>query len=139
MLAYAWSAESLTRYGNLVTLAIACGMVFFHLLTIKPHHPRRFLITATVMLLAGSGLMVLANLQSTGRAADELTIPFTAGGGVTGVDDARDLLLAGADKVAVNRAAFDDPGILSTLAAEFGSQAVVCAIDARASGGSSSA
>ena len=67
-----------------------------------------------------------------GRAADELTIPFTAGGGVTGVDDARSLLLAGADKVAINRAAFDDPGILTALAAEFGSQAVVCAVDARA-------
>jgi len=72
VLAYAWSAESLTRYGNLVTLAVACGMVFFHLLTIKPHHPRRFLITTGVMLLAGSGLMVMTNLQSTGRAADEL-------------------------------------------------------------------
>ena len=72
VLAYAWSAESLTRYGNLVTLGIACAMIFFHLITIKPHHPRRFLITATVMLLAGAGLMVMANLQSTGRAADEL-------------------------------------------------------------------
>jgi hypothetical protein len=72
VLAYAWSAESLTRYGNLVTLGIACAMIFFHLITIKPHHPRRFLIAATVMLLAGSGLMVMANLQSTGRAADEL-------------------------------------------------------------------
>lgn len=72
VLAYAWSAESLTRYGNLVTLGIACAMIFFHLITIKPHHPRRFLITATVMLLAGSVLMVMANLQSTGRAADEL-------------------------------------------------------------------
>lgn len=72
VLAYAWSAESLTRYGNLVTLAVACGMVFFHLLTIKPHHPRRFLVTTGVMLLAGSGLMVMTNLQSTGRAADEL-------------------------------------------------------------------
>lgn len=72
LLAYAWSAESLTRYGNLVTLGIACGMVFFHLITIKPHHPRRFLITATVMLLAGSGLVVMTNLQSTGRASDEL-------------------------------------------------------------------
>jgi cyclase len=82
-------------------------------------------ITAT---LEGRGPM----LDVIGRAADELTIPFTAGGGVTGVDDARDLLLAGADKVAINRAAFDDPGILATLAAEFGSQAVVCAIDARA-------
>ena len=81
-------------------------------------------ITAT---LEGRGPI----LDVIGRAADELTIPFTAGGGVTGVDDARGLLLAGADKVAINRAAFDEPGILTTLAAEFGSQAVVCAIDAR--------
>lgn len=66
------------------------------------------------------------------RSADELTIPFTVGGGVTDVDDARALLLAGADKVAVNRAAFDDPSILTRLADEFGSQAVVVAIDARA-------
>jgi cyclase len=65
------------------------------------------------------------------RAAEELTIPFTAGGGITRVEDARDLLLAGADKVAINRAAFDDPEILTALAAEFGAQAVVCAIDAR--------
>jgi pSer/pThr/pTyr-binding forkhead associated (FHA) protein len=72
VLAYAWSAESLTRYGNLVTLGIACAMIFFHLITIKPHHPRRFLIASTVMLLAGSGLVVLSNLQGTGRAADEL-------------------------------------------------------------------
>ena len=70
-------------------------------------------------------------LEVIGRAADELTIPFTAGGGVAGVDDARGLLLAGADKVAVNRAAFDEPKILTALAEEFGAQAVVCAIDAR--------
>ena len=82
-------------------------------------------ITAT---LEGRGPI----LHVIGRAADELTIPFTAGGGVTGVEDARDLLLAGADKVAVNRAAFDEPEILGALAAEFGAQAVVCAIDARA-------
>ena len=82
-------------------------------------------ITAT---LEGRGPM----LDTIGRAAEELTIPFTAGGGVTGVHDARDLLLAGADKVAVNRAAFDEPEMLGALAAEFGSQAVVCAIDARA-------
>ena len=50
---------------------------------------------------------------------------------MTGVQDARGLLLAGADKVAINRAAFDDPEILTALAAEFGAQAVVCAIDAR--------
>jgi cyclase len=81
-------------------------------------------ITAT---LEGRGPI----LDVIGRAADELTIPFTAGGGVSGVDDARDLLLAGADKVAVNRAAFDEPETLTALAAEFGAQAVVCAIDAR--------
>jgi cyclase len=66
------------------------------------------------------------------HAAEELTIPFTVGGGVSGLDDARALLRAGADKVAVNRAAVDEPEILAELAAEFGSQAVVCAVDARA-------
>jgi len=66
------------------------------------------------------------------RAAEQLTIPFTVGGGVARLEDARALLRAGADKVAVNRAAVDDPGILGALADEFGSQAVVCAIDARA-------
>ena len=66
------------------------------------------------------------------RAAAELTIPFTVGGGVAGLEDARALLRAGADKVAVNRAAVDDPGVLTALAAEYGAQAVVCAIDARA-------
>jgi len=63
--------------------------------------------------------------------SEVLAIPFTVGGGVRSVEDARALLLAGADKVAVNRAAFDDPGILTALADEFGAQAVVCAIDAR--------
>ncbi len=66
------------------------------------------------------------------RAAAELTIPFTVGGGVSGLEDARSLLRAGADKVAVNRAAVEDPGVLTALAAEYGAQAVVCAIDARA-------
>ena len=71
-------------------------------------------------------------LELVERAAESLTIPFTVGGGISGLDDARALLHAGADKVAVNRAAFDDPGLLTTLADEFGSQAVVCAIDSRA-------
>ena len=72
VLAYAWSAEAFTRYGNLVTLAIACGMLFFHLITIKPHHPRRFALGCWVMLVAGAGLMLMTNLQGTGRASDEL-------------------------------------------------------------------
>jgi len=70
-------------------------------------------------------------LELVGRAAAELEIPFTVGGGVAGPEDARALLRAGADKIAVNRAAVDDPGLLSALAGEFGAQAVVCAIDAR--------
>ena len=65
------------------------------------------------------------------RAAERLAVPFTVGGGVAGLDDARALLRAGADKVAVNRAAFEEPALLTALADEFGSQAVVCAIDAR--------
>lgn len=65
------------------------------------------------------------------RAAAALTVPFTVGGGIGGVEDARALLRAGADKVAVNRAAFDEPALIGSLAEEFGSQAVVCAIDAR--------
>ena len=72
VLAYAWSVEVLTRYGNLISLALVCGMVSFHLRTIKPHHPRRALTISTVLLLAGSGLVLMTNLQSTGRAADEL-------------------------------------------------------------------
>jgi cyclase len=71
-------------------------------------------------------------IELIGRAAAELSIPFTVGGGVQGLEDARALLRAGADKVAVNRAAFDDPAMLTSLADEFGSQAVVCAIDAQA-------
>ena len=70
-------------------------------------------------------------LELVERAAEELDIPFTVGGGIAGLEDARALLRVGADKVAVNRAAVDDPGLLGELAAEFGAQAVVCAIDAR--------
>ena len=66
------------------------------------------------------------------RAADELSIPFTVGGGVRSVEDGLALLRTGADKVAVNRAALDESGLLERLADAFGSQAVVCAIDVRA-------
>jgi imidazole glycerol-phosphate synthase subunit HisF len=66
------------------------------------------------------------------RAARELEIPFTVGGGITELEDARSLLRAGADKLSLNRAAVDRPELLTALSAEFGAQAVVCAIDARA-------
>jgi imidazole glycerol-phosphate synthase subunit HisF len=65
------------------------------------------------------------------RTAAEVFIPFTVGGGVRAPDDARRLLRAGADKVALNTAAIVDPGLIGQLADEFGSQCVVVAIDAR--------
>jgi len=69
------------------------------------------------------------------RTADEVFIPFTVGGGVRSVDDARRLLRAGADKVSVNTAAVQRPDLVADIAAEFGSQCVVVAIDARRSPG----
>lgn len=71
------------------------------------------------------------------RTAEVVFIPFTVGGGVRSVDDARQLLRAGADKVGVNTAAVDRPELIAELATEFGSQCVVAAIDARRVAGSS--
>jgi cyclase len=65
------------------------------------------------------------------RVADAVFLPFTVGGGVRSVADAEALLRAGADKVAVNSAALEDPQLISRLADVYGSQAVVVAIDAR--------
>jgi cyclase len=56
-------------------------------------------------------------------------VPITVGGGIRGVAHARELLRAGADKVAVNSAALADPTVLTTLAEEFGSQCVVLSVD----------
>lgn len=63
--------------------------------------------------------------------AAELTIPFAVGGGINAVADARDLLRSGCDKVSINSAAVRSPGILDAAAAEFGSQCVTVAIDAK--------
>jgi len=65
------------------------------------------------------------------RTAEQVFIPFTVGGGVRTVDDARRLLRAGADKVGVNTAAVTRPEIVGELSREFGAQCVVVAIDAR--------
>ena len=66
------------------------------------------------------------------RTAEEVFIPFTVGGGVRSVEDARRLLRAGADKVGINTAAVDRPELVSEIAEEFGAQCVVVAIDSRA-------
>jgi cyclase len=65
------------------------------------------------------------------RAADELGIPLTVGGGVRTADDVGAMLDAGADKVAVNSAALARPGLLSDGAARYGAQCVVLAVDAK--------
>ena len=65
------------------------------------------------------------------RTAEVCFMPLTVGGGVRGADDARALLLAGADKVAVNSAAVARPELVADIAARFGSQCVVASIDAR--------
>ena len=66
------------------------------------------------------------------RTAEQVFIPFTIGGGIRTVDDARTMLRAGADKVSVNSAAVARPELISEIAEVFGNQCVVCAIDARA-------
>jgi len=63
------------------------------------------------------------------RVAEQVFIPFTVGGGIRTVEDFRGILLAGADKVAVNTAAIQRPEIIREAAEQFGSQCVVVAID----------
>jgi imidazole glycerol-phosphate synthase subunit HisF len=68
------------------------------------------------------------------RVADTVFLPFTVGGGVRSVEDADELLRAGADKVGINTAAVKDPSLIERLSRRFGAQAVVLAIDARSNG-----
>lgn len=63
--------------------------------------------------------------------AAEINIPFTVGGGISNIDDIGALLDSGADKVSINTAAVNDPDLISEAAANFGSQCIVLAIDAR--------
>ncbi len=72
------------------------------------------------------------------RTAETLFIPFTIGGGIRSVEDARELLREGADKVSVNTAAVQRPDLVDELSVEFGAQCVVVAIDARRSGATAS-
>jgi len=69
------------------------------------------------------------------RVSDQVFIPLTVGGGVRSVEDVRKLLNAGADKVSINTAAVETPDLIDRAAYRFGSQAIVVAIDVRATGG----
>ena len=70
-------------------------------------------------------------LELVERAAEMLTIPFTVGGGVAGLEDARSLLRAGADKVAINTAAVRRPEVITEVARRFGSQCMVLSVEAK--------
>jgi imidazole glycerol-phosphate synthase subunit HisF len=72
-------------------------------------------------------------LEMVRAVADRCSIPFTVGGGVRSCEDVRALLLAGADKVAINTAAVTRPELVREAAAKFGAQCIVVAMDARAS------
>ncbi len=71
-LAYAFSLEFLTAYTNQVALVISIGMIMFHLITIKPRHPQRFVVLGVVLGLFGTGFTLMNNYQRIGQASDEL-------------------------------------------------------------------
>ena len=65
------------------------------------------------------------------KVAKEIFIPFTVGGGISSIEDIRDLLNAGADKVSINTAAVENPNLIKESSEKFGSQCIVVAIDAK--------
>jgi len=68
------------------------------------------------------------------RTAEGISIPFTVGGGIGGIEDVRALLRAGADKVSLNTAVLGRPALIEEAATRFGSQCIVVAVDARREG-----
>jgi imidazoleglycerol phosphate synthase cyclase subunit len=84
-----------------------------------------------ILDVAASAVGRGTQIDTVRRVRDAIRIPLTVGGGVRSVDDARQLLAAGADKISVNTAAVRRPALLTELAEGFGRQCVVLAIDAR--------
>ncbi len=72
VLGYAFSLEALTMYSSHAAIAIAAGVIFYHLRTVKPHHTRRFATTCLILAVLGSGLTLISNEQRTGQLADSL-------------------------------------------------------------------
>lgn len=73
--AYAWSLEALTRYASHAAVLLVAGMVYFHLCTVSPQHRRRYRWSTAGMALLVSSLILISNLQRSGRLADELYMP----------------------------------------------------------------
>jgi cyclase len=84
--------------------------------------------------VSATGEERVASLETVRAIAQSLFIPLTVGGGVRSIESFRELLAAGADRVAINTAAVEDPGLIRRAAEEFGSQAVVLACDAQHAG-----
>lgn len=70
-------------------------------------------------------------IEMASHAAEELSIPYTVGGGFRDLEGMRRMVAAGADKVSLNSAAVRDPSLIERAASAFGTQAVICAIDAK--------
>jgi imidazole glycerol-phosphate synthase subunit HisF len=70
-------------------------------------------------------------LDVVAKTAEQVFIPLTVGGGIRSVDDFRRILKCGADKISINSSAIQDPALITAAANRFGSQCVVCAIDAK--------
>ena len=70
-------------------------------------------------------------LETVQKTAEQCFVPLTVGGGVRSIQDIRNLLMAGADKVSINTAAIHNPGLIKEAAIKFGSQCIVVAIDAK--------
>jgi hypothetical protein len=113
--AYAFALETLTRYGSHGVIAIAAGIVYFHLATVKPQLRLRFRWLCVLFAVVGSGLMLIANVQRSGRVADELYMgvllpPSMRASPDHSVDNYIDEVEAMKDKVDRERANKDDGG-----------------------------
>ena len=75
LVAYSFSLEFITAYGNHITMLIVAIMVFFHLTTLSDQHRNRFIGVAALLTIIGSGLILLSNYQRSGILADELYMP----------------------------------------------------------------
>jgi len=72
VLGYAWSIEAFTHYASHVGMLLLAGMIYFHLCTIRPRHRRRNRWLCAALALLGSGLILVVNVQRSGRFSDEL-------------------------------------------------------------------
>lgn len=113
--AFAFSLEALTRYGSHGVIALAAGILYFHLATVKPQLRLRFRWLCMLFAVAGAGLMLIANVQRSGRVVDELYMgvllpPAMRASPDEGVDHYIDDVESMKDQVDRERAQKEDAG-----------------------------